>query len=53
MDKGEYKAFAGDPDKVMIFGQSGGGGKVMTMLQSPRRQGFSTGMPAERRNEAG
>ncbi|WP_066800846.1 carboxylesterase/lipase family protein [Sphingomonas soli] len=28
-------AFGGDPGRVMIFGQSGGGGKVMTMLAMP------------------
>jgi para-nitrobenzyl esterase len=27
--------FGGDPDKVMIFGQSGGGGKVSTLLAMP------------------
>src|SRR5215475_13589948 len=28
-------AFGGDPDKVLIFGQSGGGGKVSTLLAMP------------------
>ena len=38
--KENIEAFGGDPDKVMIFGQSGGGGKVMSMLQSPRAAGL-------------
>jgi para-nitrobenzyl esterase len=29
------EAFGGDPDNVTIFGQSGGGGKVHTLLQVP------------------
>jgi para-nitrobenzyl esterase len=32
--------FGGDPDKVMILGQSGGGGKVMTTLAMPAAKGF-------------
>ena len=32
-------AFGGDPKKVTIFGQSGGGGKVQTMIASPLAQG--------------
>ena len=28
-------AFGGDPDNVTLFGQSGGGGKIMTLLQMP------------------
>ena len=32
--------FGGDPDRVLIFGQSGGGGKVMTLMQSPRADGL-------------
>ena len=27
--------FGGDPDNVTLFGQSGGGGKIMTLLQIP------------------
>jgi len=27
--------FGGDPDNVTLFGQSGGGGKIMTLLQMP------------------
>ncbi len=33
-------AFGGDPDKVTIFGQSGGGGKVQTMIASPLAKGL-------------
>ncbi len=32
--------FGGDPDNVMIFGQSGGGSKVVSMLQSPAAAGL-------------
>lgn len=32
--------FGGDPDNVMIFGQSGGGSKVVSMLQSPKAAGL-------------
>lgn len=49
------EAFGGDPNKIMIFGQSGGGSKVMSMLQSPRAAGLfqcaclqSGGMRAEK-----
>ncbi len=36
--------FGGDPDRVTVFGQSGGGGKVTTLLQSPEADGlFSRG----------
>jgi len=33
-------AFGGDPSKVLIFGQSGGGGKVSTMLGMPSATGL-------------
>lgn len=33
-------AFGGDPDNVTIFGQSGGGGKVTTLLQTPAADGL-------------
>jgi para-nitrobenzyl esterase len=33
-------AFGGDPSKVLIFGQSGGGGKVSTMLGMPSAKGL-------------
>ena len=32
--------FGGDPDNVTVFGQSGGGGKVTTLLQSPDADGL-------------
>ena len=32
--------FGGDPDNVTIFGQSGGGGKVISMLASPEAEGL-------------
>jgi len=34
------EAFGGDPDNVTIFGQSGGGGKVATLLQVPEAAGL-------------
>lgn len=33
-------AFGGDPDNVMIFGQSGGGAKVAAMLEIPAADGL-------------
>ncbi len=33
-------AFGGDPENVTIFGQSGGGGKVCTLLQIPEADGL-------------
>ena len=33
-------AFGGDPDNVTIFGQSGGGGKAYTLLQTPAAAGL-------------
>lgn len=33
-------AFGGDPDNVTIFGQSGGGAKVTTLLQTPAADGL-------------
>ncbi|MBR3842686.1 MAG: carboxylesterase/lipase family protein [Christensenellaceae bacterium] len=33
-------AFGGDPENVTIFGQSGGGGKVATLLQMPSADGL-------------
>lgn len=32
--------FGGNPDNVTVFGQSGGGGKVTTLLQSPGADGL-------------
>lgn len=34
------EAFGGDPDNVTIFGQSGGGGKVNSMLVAPSAKGL-------------
>ncbi len=34
------EAFGGDPDNVTIFGQSGGGAKVSTLLAMPAAQGL-------------
>jgi para-nitrobenzyl esterase len=33
-------AFGGDPNKVLIFGQSGGGAKVSALLATPSAKGF-------------
>ncbi len=33
-------AFGGDPDNVTLFGQSGGGGKITTLLQTPAADGL-------------
>ncbi|HVW20344.1 MAG TPA: carboxylesterase family protein [Opitutaceae bacterium] len=33
-------AFGGDPGQVMIFGQSGGGGKVSALMAMPRAKGL-------------
>ena len=32
--------FGGDPDNVTVFGQSGGGGKVIALLQTPAADGL-------------
>ena len=34
------EAFGGDPDRVMIHGESGGGGKICTLLGMPRASGL-------------
>ena len=34
------EAFGGDPDNVTLFGQSGGGAKVLTMMSSPYAAGL-------------
>lgn len=34
------EAFGGDSKNVTIFGQSGGGGKVITLMQSPQAEGL-------------
>ena len=41
--KRNIAAFGGDPDKITVFGQSGGGSKVMTMIASPLTKGLITG----------
>jgi len=33
-------AFGGDPDRVMLFGQSGGGAKIATLMGMPAAQGL-------------
>ncbi len=33
-------AFGGDPNRVMLFGQSGGGGKIAALLQTPAADGL-------------
>lgn len=32
--------FGGDPDNITIFGQSGGGGKVLTLMATPAAEGL-------------
>lgn len=34
------RAFGGDPDRVMIFGESGGGAKVSTLMATERAKGL-------------
>lgn len=33
-------AFGGDPSRVMVFGQSGGGAKIATLMATPRADGL-------------
>jgi para-nitrobenzyl esterase len=33
-------AFGGDPDRVMVFGQSGGGAKIATLMATPAAEGL-------------
>ncbi len=38
--RGNIEAFGGDPGNVMIFGQSGGGGKVVRLMHMPAAKGL-------------
>ncbi|MBQ6563323.1 MAG: carboxylesterase/lipase family protein [Clostridia bacterium] len=38
--KNQIASFGGDPENVTVFGQSGGGGKVLTLLQMPCADGL-------------
>src|SRR3712207_5390231 len=38
--KENVESFGGDPDNITIFGQSGGGGKVSTLLAMPSAKGL-------------
>lgn len=38
--KNNIAAFGGDPNNVTIFGQSGGGGKVTTLMNAPSAKGL-------------
>lgn len=38
--KENITAFGGDPDNVTVFGQSGGGAKITTLLQTPAADGL-------------
>lgn len=38
--KENIASFGGDPDNVTIFGQSGGGGKVTTLMRTPAAEGL-------------
>ena len=38
--KDNIETFGGDPDNVTIFGQSGGGGKVLTLMKTPAAEGL-------------
>ena len=38
--RGNIAAFGGDPARVMVFGQSGGGAKIATMMAMPAAEGL-------------
>ncbi len=38
--KANATAFGGDPSRVMVFGQSGGGAKIATMMAAPAAKGL-------------
>jgi para-nitrobenzyl esterase len=38
--RGNIAAFGGDPDRVMVFGQSGGGAKIATLMATPSAAGL-------------
>ncbi len=38
--KANAASFGGDPDRLMVFGQSGGGAKIATMMASPAAKGL-------------
>ena len=38
--RGSIAAFGGDPDNVTVFGQSGGGAKIATLMSMPAAQGL-------------
>ena len=38
--RGNIAAFGGDPGKVMVFGQSGGGAKIATLMGTPAARGL-------------
>ncbi|MBN2337411.1 MAG: carboxylesterase/lipase family protein [Acidobacteria bacterium] len=38
--KRNIRRFGGDPDRVLVFGQSGGGGKVAALLSMPSARGL-------------
>ena len=38
--KANINAFGGDPNNITIFGQSGGGGKVTTLMSAPSAKGL-------------
>ncbi|MGN5374788.1 carboxylesterase/lipase family protein [Sphingomonas hankookensis] len=38
--RGNIASFGGDPDRVMLFGQSGGGAKIATLMAMPAARGL-------------